>query len=152
MIEHGISEALKTIKENSGGPFGAVITDNAGNILSIASNTVLKHHDATAHAEINAIRLASRKLGTHNLEGCKLYTTCYPCPMCMGAIIWSNIKEMYYGCDSKDAANIGFRDDYIYNYIKEGCKNDNILKITQVDRDKCIKLFEEYKKENKEIY
>lgn len=152
MIEYGINEALKSIKENAGGPFGAVITDKSGNILSIASNTVLASHDATAHAEINAIRLASKKLGTYNLEGCKLYTTCYPCPMCMGAIIWSNIKEIYYGCTREDASNLGFRDDYIYDYIKSGCNNDEILKIKQIDRDKCIRLFEEYKKDNKEIY
>ena len=75
MIEYGINEARKTIKENVGGPFGAVITDENDKIISIASNTVLASKDPTAHAEINAIRLACQKLNKHDLEGCKLYTT-----------------------------------------------------------------------------
>ena len=152
MIEYGINEARKTIKENEGGPFGAVITDENDKIISIASNTVLASKDPTAHAEINAIRLACQKLNKHDLEGCKLYTTCYPCPMCMGAIIWANIKEVYYGCNSIDAAKIGFKDDYIYEYIKNGCNNEKVLKLKQEGREECIKLFEEYKKGNKQIY
>ena len=152
MIEYGINEARKTIKENVGGPFGAVITDENDKIISIASNTVLASKDPTAHAEINAIRLACQKLSKHDLEGCKLYTTCYPCPMCMGAIIWANIKEVYYGCNSIDAAKIGFKDDYIYEYIKNGCNNEKVLKLKQEGREECIKLFEEYKKGNKQIY
>ena len=152
MIEYGINEARKTIKENVGGPFGAVITDENDKIISIASNTVLASKDPTAHAEINAIRLACQKLNKHDLEGCKLYTTCCPCPMCMGAIIWANIKEVYYGCNSIDAAKIGFKDDYIYEYIKNGCNNEKVLKLKQEGREECIKLFEEYKKGNKQIY
>lgn len=150
MIEYGINEARKTIKENVGGPFGAVITDENDKIISIASNTVLASKDPTAHAEINAIRLACQKLNKHDLEGCKLYTTCYPCPMCMGAIIWANIKEVYYGCTKEDAGNIGFRDDIIYKYL-EG-KNKDLINLKQMDRDECIKVFEEYNKNNGTIY
>jgi guanine deaminase len=150
IMKLAIDEARKTMNKNKGGPFGATITDNNGNIISIASNLVLESHDPTAHAEIVAIRKASKKLKTHDLSGCILYATGYPCPMCLSAIIWANIKEVYYATDLKDAENIGFRDDYIYNYIKG--KNDEILKLNQLDREHAIKLFEEYKEKNKKIY
>ena len=113
LMSKAVERAAKTMNQNIGGPFGALIIDKDGNILSISSNSVLKDHDPTAHAEINAIREATKKIGTHDLTGCTLYTTCYPCPMCLGAIIWSNIKKVYYGCTAKDADEIGFRDDFI---------------------------------------
>jgi guanine deaminase len=150
IMKLAIEEARKTMNEDKGGPFGSVIIDKKGNIISIASNLVLESHDPTAHAEIVAIRKASEKLKTHDLSDCILYATGYPCPMCLSAIIWSNIKEVYYGTDLKDAESIGFRDDYIYNYIKG--ENNKILKINQVDREDAIKLFDEYKKNNKTIY
>jgi guanine deaminase len=150
IMKLAIDEARKTMNENKGGPFGAAIIDNKGNIISIASNLVLESHDPTAHAEIVAIRNASKKLKTHDLSGCILYATGYPCPMCLSAIIWANIKEVYYATDLKDAENIGFRDDYIYNYIKG--KNSEILKINQLGREQAIKLFEEYEEKNKKIY
>lgn len=145
-----IDEARKTMNEDKGGPFGAAIIDKKGNIISIASNLVLESHDPTAHAEIVAIRKASKKLKTHDLSECILYSTGYPCPMCLSAIIWANIKEVYYATDLKDALEIGFRDDYIYDYIKG--KNGEIIKLNQVGREKAIKLFEEYQEKNKEIY
>lgn len=146
----GINEARKTMNENKGGPFGAVITDKNGNIISVASNLVLESHDPTAHAEVMAIRCASKKLGTHDLSNCVLYATGYPCPMCISAIIWANIKEVYYGTDLNDASKIGFRDDFIYDFIKN--KDSNILDIKQISREKCLELFNEYEKNNKEIY
>lgn len=146
----GINEARKTMNENKGGPFGAVITDKDGNIISVASNLVLESHDPTAHAEIMAIRKASQKLQTHDLSNCILYATGYPCPMCISAIIWSNIKEVYYGTDLKDAENIGFRDDFIYEFIKNN--NAKTLNIKQLSHDECLKLFNEYALNNKEIY
>ena len=148
-MEEGIKRAMDTMKKGYGGPFGAVVVKN-GEIISVASNTVLLHHDPTAHAEVNAIRDASYKLGTHNLEGCVLYATGYPCPMCLSAIIWSNIKEVYYGCTKEDAGNIGFRDDLIYEYLKGN--NLNLLNLQPLDRLDCIRLFEDYKKNNKIIY
>jgi guanine deaminase len=150
IMKLAIDEARKTMNENKGGPFGAAIIDKKGNIISVASNLVLESHDPTAHAEIVAIRDASKKLKTHDLSGCILYATGYPCPMCLSAIIWANIKEVYYATDLKDAENIGFRDDYIYNYIKG--KNNEILKLNQLGREQAIKLFEEYKDKNKTIY
>lgn len=146
----GIDEARKTMNENKGGPFGAVITDSAGNIIAVASNRVLETHDPTSHAEINAIRNASNVLGTHDLSGCTLYATGYPCPMCLSAIIWANIKTVYYGTNLQDAEKIGFRDDFIYDYIKGG--NKDVLKLENMDREDCLKLFEEYQEKNKEIY
>ena len=135
---------------NEGGPFGAVITDKDGNIISTGNNQVLKNNDPTAHAEIMAIRNACKKLNTYDLSNYILYTSCEPCPMCLSAIIWSNIKEIYYACTREDAANIGFRDDLIYEYLKGN--NKDLINLKQIDRNGCISLFEKYQDENKTIY
>ena len=144
LMAKAIDKAQVTMNQNVGGPFGALIIDPAGNILSVSSNSVLRDHDPTAHAEINAIREATKKIGSHDLSGCTLYTTCYPCPMCLGAIIWSNIKKVYYGCTAKDADEIGFRDDFIYDFINGGAKDVKILDLENVERDSCLKIFKEY--------
>lgn len=145
----------ENLSTNSGGPFGSCIVKN-GNIIGKGSNHVLSHNDPTAHAEIVAIREACRNLGTYDLSGCELYASCYPCPMCLSAIIWSNVKKVYYGNTKEDAADIGFRDDYIYSYIKkltEGVTDNNILDLECIDREETIKAFEEFKnKEDKTIY
>lgn len=146
----GIEEARKTMNEDKGGPFGAVITDSDGNVIAIASNLVLESHDPTAHAEIMAIRKASEKLGTHDLSECSLYATGYPCPMCLSAIIWANIKKVYYGTDLSDAEEIGFRDDFIYDYLKG--ENSDILELSCICHEEAKKLFDEYSEKNKEIY
>lgn len=152
VMELAIEKANETMLAGIGGPFGAAIIDKDNNIY-IASNSVLDSHDATAHAEVNAIRKASQSLKTHDLSGCTLYTTCYPCPMCMSAAIWANIDKIVYGCTKEDAAEIGFRDDYIYNYIQNNCNNEQIIKIEQADREKTLALFQKYKeKENHQIY
>lgn len=145
-------EAKETMNKNYGGPFGATIVNSDGEIISIASNTVLKDHNPTAHGEVNAIIKAGQKLGTHDLSGCVLYTTAYPCPMCLAATIWANIKKVYYGCEPKDAEEIGFRDDFIYEFIKNNLSDSSILELEQLDRNECLKLFEEYSNKNKEIY
>lgn len=147
-----IEQARKTMNDNIGGPFGAVVVDELGEVLSVASNSVLKDHDPTAHAEINAIRLASKKKGSHDLSGCTLYTTAFPCPMCLSAILWANIKEVRYGAIPEDADKIGFRDDFMYQFIEEGMKNDGVLKLVGKERTRCLTLFDEYAKKNKEIY
>ena len=140
----------KGSKSNEGGPFGAVITDKEGNIISVGNNKVLLNNDPTAHAEVVAIREACKKLNTYDLSGMILYTSCEPCPMCLSAIIWSNIKEIYYGCTKEDAGNIGFRDDLIYDYLKGN--NKELLKLKQMDRDECMKAFVRYKNEDGVIY
>ena len=143
MAENGMSN-------NEGGPFGAIIIDKEGNIIAKGNNQVLKNNDPTAHAEVVAIRNACKKLNTYDLSNYILYTSCEPCPMCLSAIIWSNIKEIYYACTKNDAAEIGFRDDMIYEYLKGN--NKDLISLKQIDRDECIELFEQYKKQGKTIY
>ena len=104
--------------KNYGGPFGACVVKD-GKIIGKGINRVIKDNDPTAHAEVVAIRNACKNIKSHDLSGCELYTSCYPCPMCLSAIIWANIKKVYYGNTKEDAANIGFRDDYIYEYINK---------------------------------
>ena len=145
-----IDEASTTMNEGKGGPFRAVITDIEGKVIAITSNKVLESHDPTAHAEIMAIRKASEILGTHNLENCILYVTGYPCPMCLSAIMWANIKKVYYGTNLEDAEKIGFKDKKIYDYLKNN--DNNILSIEQLNYNECLELFKEYQRNNKEIY
>lgn len=143
--------AISNLSTNAGGPFGAVIVKN-DKIIGKGRNQVLKNNDPTAHAEIMAIRNACQNLKTYNLTGCIMYTTCYPCPMCISAIIWSNIKIVYYGNTKEDASDIGFRDDFIYEYL-DNQKDSNYLKLKQIDYKQTIKSFQEFKnKTDKTIY
>lgn len=103
---------------NGGGPFGAVIASKDGEIIAEASNSVTIDHDPTAHAEVNCIRKAAAKLGTFDLAGYDIYTSCEPCPMCLGAIYWAHLDKIYYANDRKDAAAIGFDDDFIYQELE----------------------------------
>lgn len=103
--------------KNGGGPFGAVIVKD-GEIVAEASNCVTIDLDPTAHAEVSAIRKATKALGSFDLEDCDIYTSCEPCPMCLGAIYWAHIRKIYYANDRKDAANIGFDDDFIYQELE----------------------------------
>ncbi len=143
------------LKTNVGGPFGACIVKN-GNIIGKGSNHVLSNNDPTAHAEIMAIRDACKNINSYDLSNCELYTSCYPCPMCLSAIIWSNIKKVYYGNTKEDASSIGFRDDYIYNYIKkltDNIEDNKILTLECVDREETIKSFNKFlDKSDKTIY
>ena len=138
------------ISKKEGGPFGAVIINKNGEIIANGNNKVLKNNDPTAHAEIVAIRTACEKLNTYDLSGCILYTSCEPCPMCLSAIIWANIKEVYYGCKKEDAGKIGFRDDIIYEYLKG--KNKDLIHLINFNRNDCIETFEKYKNDNGIIY
>ena len=115
LLNKAIEIAEKGISKGSG-PFGAVVTKN-GEILAAANNMVVLSHDPTAHAEVLAIRKASEILKSHNLSGCVIYTSCEPCPMCLGAIYWSGIRKVVYGCDRRDAENSGFSDQLIYKEI-----------------------------------
>lgn len=151
-MEKAIILARKTMFDDEGGPFGAAVLDPHGKIIGLASNSVLAEQDPTAHAEINAIRKACQVLGTHDLTGCTLVTTCYPCPMCLGAIIWANIKDVVYGCRTEDAEAIGFRDDFIYKFIKDGNQDKEILILNEESRGQCLELFNEYKESVKTIY
>ena len=114
-------------EKNYGGPFGACVVKD-GKIIGKGINRVIKNCDPTAHAEIVAIRNACKAINSHDLTGCTLYTSCYPCPMCLSAIIWANIKKVYYANTKEDAADIGFRDEFIYDYL-EKLTNDEIMKL-----------------------
>ena len=142
----------ENLSTNAGGPFGACIVKD-GKIIGKGNNHVLKNNDPTAHAEIEAIRDACKNINSYDLSNCELYTSCYPCPMCLSAIIWSNIKKVYYGNTKEDAENIGFRDNFIYEFIENNNSDKNILDLESMDREETIKVFEEYmNKEDKEIY
>ena len=152
ILRLAMEQARKTMNENIGGPFGAAVIAANGEILAVTSNSVLRDNDPTAHAEVNAIRAACKNAGSYDLSGCVLYTTAYPCPMCLSAIIWANIKKVYFGCRPEDAEHIGFRDDFMYRFIEDKCKDKSVLDMAELDRDDCLKLFEEYSKKNKTIY
>ena len=142
------------LKTNVGGPFGACVVKN-GKIIGKGSNHVLSNNDPTAHAEVMAIRDACKNINSYDLSDCELYTSCYPCPMCLSAIIWSNIKKVYYGNTKEDVADIGFRDNYIYNYIKNltDDNDSNTLELELIDREETIKTFKRFKeKTDKTIY
>ena len=143
------------INTNAGGPFGACVVKD-GKIIGKGSNNVLAHNDPTAHAEIMAIRDACKNINSYDLSCAELYTSCYPCPMCLSAIIWSNIKKVYYGNTKEDAASIGFRDNFIYKFIKNLTNNSNdssVLKLENIDREETIKSFNKYmEKDDKRIY
>lgn len=147
-----IERARETMNKNFGGPFGAAIVDANGKIVVVSSNSVLRDNDPTAHAEVNAIREACKKLGTYDLSGYVLYATGHPCPMCMSSIIWANIKKVYFGCTPEDAEKIGFRDDFIYRFINDGCTDKGVMEIIPHEREACLELFKEYSEKEKTIY
>lgn len=144
IIKLALEEAKKGVALNDGGPFGAVIVDKDGKIISSAHNMVLRKNDPTAHAEVMAIRKACEIKNTYDLSDCTIYSSCEPCPMCLSAIIWSNIKTIYYSSTRKDAANIGFRDDAIYEYLSG---NNKILNKEKIPNQACDDFLKKYDKE-----
>ncbi|WP_294605911.1 nucleoside deaminase [uncultured Bacteroides sp.] len=136
---------------NGGGPFGAVIARN-GKIIATGTNRVTASCDPTAHAEVSTIRAAAAKLGTFDLSGCEIYTSCEPCPMCLGAIYWARLDKMYYGNNKTDAKNIGFDDSFIYDEIALN-PADRKLPSEILLHNEAIKAFEAWtKKEDKIAY
>ena len=125
------------LKTNVGGPFGACIVKD-GKIIGKGSNHVLRNNDPTAHAEVMAIRDACKNINSYDLSGCELYTSAYPCPMCLGAIMWANIKTVYYGATAQDTGNIGFRDDFMYQWLNN--KNEDSLRLIELDRKECVEV------------
>lgn len=140
-MQMAIEEAHFGITHGHGGPFGTVIVKD-GVVVGRGHNMVLKNHDATAHGECMAIRKAGENLGTFDLTGCELYTTGEPCHMCLCACMWANIKKVYYGCTIEDNGLIGFRDDKFDKIFGGREKLKEFLE--EFERDKCLKLFEEY--------
>ena len=136
---------------NGGGPCGAVIAKN-GEIVATGVNRVTASCDPTAHAEVSAIRAAASKLGTFNLSGYEIYTSCEPCPMCLGAIYWALLDKMYYGNNKTDAKNIGFDDSFIYDELELKPENRKLPSEVLL-HDEAIKAFEEWmEKEDKIEY
>lgn len=148
-MNEAIKEAYDGINAGDGGPFGTVIVKD-GKIIGRGHNCVIKNQDPTCHGEIEAIRNACKNQKSFDLSESILYTTAQPCPMCLGAILWANIKKIYQGCDIKDTGKIGFRDDKFYDFING---KGNLLEIQECEREKCLELFDDYDKStNKKSY
>lgn len=138
-MRKAIREARKNLLRPDGGPFGACIVKD-GRVVAVARNTVLKN-DATCHAEVNAIRKASKKLGTYDLGGCEIYSTTEPCPMCFGAIHWARIGTIYYGTDINDAARTGFNELRLSNARLKALGRSKVRIVPGFLREECLSLF-----------
>ena len=139
-----IKLAKKSAKEGLGGPFGAVVVKN-GRVVAKAHNTVVPDNDPTAHAEVNAIRAACKKLKNFELKDCVIYASAEPCPMCLGAIYWTRLKAIYYAADRKLSAEVGFDDTFIYQEFDRP-KNKRKIKIVKVDLKQDREPFEAWEK------
>ena len=117
-LRRAISLATENVVTGRGGPFAAVIVRD-GKIVGEGVNTVTASHDPTAHGEVNAIRAATRALGTFSLAGCELYTSCEPCPMCLAAAYWARVDAIYFGASAADAARAGFDDAFLYEEMRK---------------------------------
>ena len=149
-MQEAITEAYNGIQNQEGGPFGSVVVKN-GEIVGKGHNQVLLLNDPTCHGEVQAIRNACQTLNTYDLSDCELYTTGEPCPMCLAACKWANLKKVYYGCTIQDNADIGFRDELFYNLF--GINKSLVTDFLEcMERDACKELFETYKKSEKTMY
>jgi guanine deaminase len=146
MNHHFMLEAIRLAREGMdrghGGPFGCVIVKD-GVIIGRGNNQVTSTNDPTAHAEIVAIREACQYLDSFQLEGCEIYTSCEPCPMCFGAIYWARPTKVYYGCFKEDAALIDFDDSFIYTEISKSLDDRHIV-MEQLLREEALKVFIEW--------
>jgi tRNA(Arg) A34 adenosine deaminase TadA len=141
-MQRAIELAERGMDANSGGPFGCVIAKD-GEIIGEGCNRVTSTNDPTAHAEIIAIREACQKLGAFQLNGCVVYTSCEPCPMCLGAIYWARPERVYFACTREDAANIGFDDRFIYEEL-EKANNERHLQVINLMREEALAVFNKW--------
>ncbi|SDB33938.1 tRNA(Arg) A34 adenosine deaminase TadA [Desulfonatronum thiosulfatophilum] len=152
--EFFMRKAIALSRENvkqGGGPFAAIIVKD-GKVIAEASNSVTRDNDPTAHAEINAIRQACRELNTYDLSGCSIFTTCEPCPMCLGAIYWARLDRIYYGNNKTDAAEIGFDDAFIYQELNIPL-NERIISMVNLLPEEAGEAFRDWElKEDKVTY
>ena len=151
--EEYMREAIRLSIENikqGGGPFGAVIVKD-GQIIATGTNRVTATCDPTAHAEVSAIRQAAKALNSFDLSGCDIYTSCEPCPMCLGAIYWAHIDRMFYGNTKTDAKNIGFDDSFIYDEIDLRIE-DRRLKAQQLLPEEALKAFQAWENDTDKIH
>jgi len=150
-MQLAIELAEKGMDSNAGGPFGAVIVKD-GKIIAEGFNKVTSTNDPTAHAEVTAIREACKNLNSFQLEDCILYTSCEPCPMCLGAIYWARPKKVFYGANREDAAAIGFDDQFVYDEIDKEM-NARKIPFENIDRDEALRVFNKWDaKENRTDY
>lgn len=140
LMREAIRLSLENVKNGTGGPFAALVARN-GEIIATGTNQVTTLNDPTAHAEVTAIRNACRTLQTFELRGCDLYSTCEPCPMCLGAIYWARLERIYFANTRTDAANIGFDDAFIYDEIPRDLSARKIP-TRQLLRDEALAAFE----------
>ncbi|MBQ2543030.1 MAG: nucleoside deaminase [Bacteroidales bacterium] len=143
-----IEKSLESV-DNGGGPFGAVVVKD-GEVVAVASNSVTLDNDPTAHAEVNAIRMACKKLDTFDLSGCEIYASCEPCPMCLASIYWARIGKLYYANTKVDADKIGFSDSFIYEEFAKP-ESERSIKVVKMLRNEAIKAFENWEKKEDKI-
>lgn len=148
-MQRAIELAREGMEAGAGGPFGSVVVRD-GEIIAEGYNGVTSNNDPTAHAEVTAIREACQKLGTFQLEDCEIYTSCEPCPMCLGAIYWARPKAVYYACSREDAAAIDFDDQLIYDEIDAGIENRQIP-FKQIQREEALGVFDAWQKKTDKI-
>jgi len=142
-MQAAIALALKGVTQNEGGPFGAVVVKD-GVIIGRGNNRVISTNDPTAHAEVVAIKDACANLSSFQLDGCSIYTSCEPCPMCLGAIYWARIDKIFYACTKKDAAAIGFDDAFIYEELPLSLSERKIKSISLI-REEGLKAFDTWR-------
>ena len=145
-----IHAAIEGVNNGEGGPFGAAILKD-GEVIALEHNQVIKTNDPTAHAEINAIRQASHRLNRFDLSDCVLVTSSEPCPMCLSAIMWAGIKKVYYGCNVHDAQEIGFADEFIYDFLKNKSLNQPPVILEEMLREEALKAFEVWHRKKDKI-
>ncbi|MCK5169079.1 MAG: nucleoside deaminase [Bacteroidales bacterium] len=147
-MREAISLSVKNIDDN-GGPFGAVIVKD-GEVIARGVNRVTSNIDPTAHAEVNAIREASKKLGTYDLSGCEIYSSCEPCPMCLGAIYWARIDKLFFANTKQDAKDIEFDDSFIYEELDLPIEKRKIP-TTQILREEALLAFNKWKHKDDKV-
>ena len=151
LMRRAIALALENVRTARGGPFAALVAKH-GSVIGEGANSVTATNDPTAHAEIVAIRAACRALGTFQLTDCELYTTCEPCPMCLGAIYWARPARVFYASVAADAANAGFDDAFIYEELRRPPESRRIP-MTQLMREESLAIFAAWKQQpNKTQY
>ena len=147
---HRACELASVSVENGGGPFGCVITDENYNIIADGYNQVTQTNDPTAHAEVVTIRNACKILNTYDLSSCKLFSSCEPCPMCLSAIYWAHITDVYYSNTRRDAKNIGFDDEFIYDEISKN-NSDRKVKLKKVGSSNSLDSFTSWSQTDNKI-
>lgn len=149
-MQLAIEIAVDGVKKKGSGPFGAVVV-KGGELVGIGTNQVTKNLDPTAHAEVCAIRDACQRLRTFSLSGLEIYTSCEPCPMCLGAIYWARLDRVYYGASRDDAAKIQFDDHHFYEEMKKQ-PSERQVPMKQIMREECLKIFDAWTSLDEKIH